>query len=193
MPGKGIHFAPPIRLVRFLPFLVRVSFSDPGRAESVMADRPRLFDTTAAMGLNLGTDASGWVDFNWDGHLEVYVSNYRLQPNHLLFGDGLGGFPNVTTAFNAVAASPGFEGDTRSAPAGQGWPPGESCGDWEAGADPVGRADADPPGGGWNGGREPEQSRAPLRARDVAVAGFTGDPMAGWNTAEGLESASGPV
>jgi enediyne biosynthesis protein E4 len=49
-------------------------------------------------------------DFNQDGHLDIYVSNYRLQPNLLLLGDGTGRFKNVAPAYNAVATSPGFPG-----------------------------------------------------------------------------------
>jgi len=49
-------------------------------------------------------------DFNRDGHLDVYVSNYRLQPNLLLLNDGSGRFKDVAAEFNTVATSPGFEG-----------------------------------------------------------------------------------
>ncbi|MBI3921951.1 MAG: CRTAC1 family protein [Armatimonadetes bacterium] len=49
-------------------------------------------------------------DFDGDGDLDVYVSNYRLQPNILWLNDGAGQFKDVTAAYNAIATSPGFEG-----------------------------------------------------------------------------------
>lgn len=49
-------------------------------------------------------------DFNRDGFVDLYVSNYRLQPNELFVNDGLGSFKNSAAEFNAVATSPGFEG-----------------------------------------------------------------------------------
>ena len=49
-------------------------------------------------------------DFDSDGDLDVYVSNYRLQPNVLWLNDGAGRFTDVTTEHNAVATSPGFDG-----------------------------------------------------------------------------------
>jgi enediyne biosynthesis protein E4 len=49
-------------------------------------------------------------DFDRDGDLDVYVSNYRLQPNLLWLNDGTGRFKDVAAAHNVVATSPGFEG-----------------------------------------------------------------------------------
>lgn len=49
-------------------------------------------------------------DFDQDGDLDVYVSNYRLQPNLLWLNDGSGQFKDVAAAYNAVATSPGFDG-----------------------------------------------------------------------------------
>lgn len=49
-------------------------------------------------------------DFNRDGALDVYVSNYRLQPNLLWLNDGKGHFRNAAPEFNVVATSKGFEG-----------------------------------------------------------------------------------
>ena len=49
-------------------------------------------------------------DFDQDGDLDVYVSNYRLQPNLLWINDGKGGFQEQAGAFGAVATSPGFGG-----------------------------------------------------------------------------------
>jgi len=49
-------------------------------------------------------------DFDRDGALDVYVSNYRLQPNELWRNDGKGRFQNVAAERNAVATSAGFAG-----------------------------------------------------------------------------------
>jgi hypothetical protein len=49
-------------------------------------------------------------DFDRDGDLDVYVSNYRLQPNQLFLNDGHGHFADEAAARNAVATSPGFDG-----------------------------------------------------------------------------------
>lgn len=49
-------------------------------------------------------------DFDRDGDLDVYVSDYRLQPNRLWVNDGKGKFQDDAAARNAIATSPGFEG-----------------------------------------------------------------------------------
>lgn len=49
-------------------------------------------------------------DFDQDGDLDIYASNYRLQPNVLWRNDGAGRFQDVAAAHNAVGASPGFAG-----------------------------------------------------------------------------------
>jgi enediyne biosynthesis protein E4 len=49
-------------------------------------------------------------DFNQDGSLDVYVSNYRLQPNVLWVNDGKAGFKDRTAELGAVATSEGFPG-----------------------------------------------------------------------------------
>jgi hypothetical protein len=49
-------------------------------------------------------------DLDRDGDLDVYVSNYRLQPNVLWLNDGTGTFRDVAVAQNAVATSKGFAG-----------------------------------------------------------------------------------
>ena len=42
------------------------------------------------------------ADFNEDGFVDVFVSNYRLQPNHLWVNDGSGKFNNVAEKFGAA-------------------------------------------------------------------------------------------
>ncbi len=42
------------------------------------------------------------ADFDEDGDLDVYVSNYRLQPNNLLLNDGKGGFSDVAAAYGVA-------------------------------------------------------------------------------------------
>lgn len=49
-------------------------------------------------------------DFDQDSDLDVYVSNYRLQPNVLWLNDGQGQLADATAARNAVGTSPGFDG-----------------------------------------------------------------------------------
>lgn len=49
-------------------------------------------------------------DYDRDGDLDVYVSNYRLQPNLLWINDGAGNFENGAAEANAVAASDEFSG-----------------------------------------------------------------------------------
>jgi len=49
-------------------------------------------------------------DPDQDGDLDVYASNYRLQPNRLWVNDGAGRFVDRAAERNAVATSPGFEG-----------------------------------------------------------------------------------
>ncbi|MDA1054747.1 MAG: CRTAC1 family protein [Planctomycetota bacterium] len=49
-------------------------------------------------------------DFDQDGDLDVYVSDYRLQPNVLWLNDGKGEFKDATADANALGTSPGFGG-----------------------------------------------------------------------------------
>lgn len=49
-------------------------------------------------------------DFDRDADLDIYVSNYRLQPNRLWINDGKGKFVDEAGVRNAVATSPGFDG-----------------------------------------------------------------------------------
>lgn len=49
-------------------------------------------------------------DFDEDGDVDVYVSNYRLQPNALLVNDGRGGLRDEAPARGAVATTAPFAG-----------------------------------------------------------------------------------
>ena len=49
-------------------------------------------------------------DFNRDGAIDVYASNYRLQPNELWLNDGKGMFSDGAKDYNAIATSSGFDG-----------------------------------------------------------------------------------
>jgi enediyne biosynthesis protein E4 len=49
-------------------------------------------------------------DFDQDGDLDIYASNYRLKPNLLRVNDGAGTFRNRAAEFNAAATSVGFPG-----------------------------------------------------------------------------------
>jgi hypothetical protein len=49
-------------------------------------------------------------DFDHDGRLDIYVSDYRLQPNRLWVNDGTGKFKDLAAEYNVVATSPGFDG-----------------------------------------------------------------------------------
>ena len=49
-------------------------------------------------------------DFDQDGDIDVYVSNYRLQPNLLWQNDGKGQLNEVASTFGVVATKSGFGG-----------------------------------------------------------------------------------
>ena len=49
-------------------------------------------------------------DFDRDADLDIYVSNYRLQPNILWLNDASGHFKDAAADYKAVATSPGFKG-----------------------------------------------------------------------------------
>ena len=50
------------------------------------------------------------ADFDRDGDLDIYVSNYRLQPNNLWLNDGQGGLSDQAAKYGVVATSQGFGG-----------------------------------------------------------------------------------
>ncbi|MEC7863404.1 MAG: CRTAC1 family protein [Verrucomicrobiota bacterium] len=47
-------------------------------------------------------------DFNEDGYPDVYVSNYRLQPNHLLINDGKGKLNNLAEDYGTAGNPSGI-------------------------------------------------------------------------------------
>ena len=49
-------------------------------------------------------------DYDRDGDLDIYVSNYRLQPNVLWVNDGNGNFSDLAMMAGAVGTSEGFAG-----------------------------------------------------------------------------------
>jgi len=49
-------------------------------------------------------------DFDKDGDVDIYVSNYRLQPNVLWRNNGTGSFVDVATSHNAIATWSPFKG-----------------------------------------------------------------------------------
>ena len=49
-------------------------------------------------------------DYDVDGDLDIYASNYRLQPNQLWQNDGKAGFKDVAEVTGTLATSPGFAG-----------------------------------------------------------------------------------
>ncbi len=49
-------------------------------------------------------------DFDEDGGVDIYCSNYRLQPNVLWVNDGHGKFTDQAAKFGILATSPGFKG-----------------------------------------------------------------------------------
>lgn len=49
-------------------------------------------------------------DFDRDGDMDVYVSDYRLQPNQLWVNNGKAVFDEQAAARDVVATSPGFDG-----------------------------------------------------------------------------------
>ena len=49
-------------------------------------------------------------DYDLDGDPDIYVSNYRLQPNLLWVNDGAGNFENKALTLNAIATSDKFGG-----------------------------------------------------------------------------------
>ena len=52
------------------------------------------------------------ADFNEDGNLDIYVSNYRLQPNTLWRNNGKGGFQDIALRCGAAGDGPKWHGHT---------------------------------------------------------------------------------
>jgi len=56
-------------------------------------------DVSSRAGIDVDTDRCGrgvvWADYDDDGDIDIYVSNYRLDPNFLWRNDGDGTFTNV--------------------------------------------------------------------------------------------------
>ncbi len=56
-------------------------------------------DSTSAHGKIIGTNravrGAQWVDYNNDGHMDLYIANYRLQPDELWENNGDGTFTEV--------------------------------------------------------------------------------------------------
>ena len=67
-------------------------------------DAGRFIDSTAAAGLGelTGARSCAWGDYDNDGHVDLYVS--CAGANHLLRGDGAGGFADVTAAAGAAGS-----------------------------------------------------------------------------------------
>ncbi|MFA5688146.1 MAG: CRTAC1 family protein [Kiritimatiellales bacterium] len=59
-----------------------------------------------------GSPARGVVmcDFDQDGDLDIYISNYRLSPNTLLINDGNGGFKNKAAEYHVLSTERGWQG-----------------------------------------------------------------------------------
>lgn len=76
-----------------------VLFSDRGRALTVVM--------VTAQRRSRGITA---CDFDDSGTQDVYVSNYRLQPNQLWIGDGKGNLIDEAARRGVLASSPGFDG-----------------------------------------------------------------------------------
>ncbi len=67
-------------------------------------------------------------DYDADGDLDVYVSNYRLMPNRLWLNNGNGKFSGVASERQALATSPGFGGGHSI---GAAWGDFDSDGRWD--------------------------------------------------------------
>lgn len=75
----------------------------------LVSDRGRSFavGTISAQRRSRGVTA---CDADENGTQDLYVSNYRLQPNQLLIGDGKGNLTDEAARRGVLATSPGFEG-----------------------------------------------------------------------------------
>ncbi len=59
------------------------------------------FEVVWTMGTQPGRGVTA-ADFDEDGDLDIYVSNYRLEPNILWLNNGSGSFTNVAAAYGAL-------------------------------------------------------------------------------------------
>lgn len=75
----------------------------------LLSDRGKTF-TLAMTNADRRARGASACDFDENGAVDLYVSNYRLQPNTLWINDGRGKFADQAARRNALATSPGFDG-----------------------------------------------------------------------------------
>lgn len=73
-------------------------------------------DVTVAAGIDDYTDPAygrgvAWADFDDDGDLDTYISNYRLIPNYLWLNDGTGSFTEAAFDRNVQGVEHWYGGD----------------------------------------------------------------------------------
>lgn len=75
----------------------------------LLSDRGKAF-TLAMTSADFRARGVTACDFDENGTLDIYASNYRLQPNVLWVNDGAGKLTNLAAERNALATSAGFGG-----------------------------------------------------------------------------------